>query len=302
MSLTITFQNSTSCTYEYSLQRFVNMYNYQEIFNDNKHIIYNFYTQVQKYDNSVFDDDNWSGSWNPKLEDGGSSSESISDNFSNEQSTSKKQYCGIPVPDTIYKIFINYFRKNPRLVDKYGQSIKNTYGDKNYQVQKLDKSIIKNNLSSIKSINIQTQAIYNNYPINLLFDIESDYFTFENLELTHSCGILNKLFNATRYDNILPKNKIATNLKLNYIPFGTDCVYYFHYFDNIILGEYSYNSVVNTLHIADINLDYIKSNIKFWYDPYDNYGYPYDSLIPIKIMNLHTMIKNLIKKNIDEGL
>jgi len=268
MSLTFTYQNDTSCVFDYSIIP-INM--------------------------------------DPNLSIALEHSKSVNfyNGFRNENNQNTKQMnCGYIMPNTIYKLYKEKFDENPQLEQHYSSSIYKNINVIGYRtsLQKLDKDIIKKNWLNTTNINME----FNSFSINQFiqnknyspwFDInnEVDYTPIRTLQLTESCLIFNRFFNATRYDgeSLEHQNKIAKTLELRMIPFGTDCVYYVHYFDNVILNSDSYEPFINTLHIANVDYEYIKSNVKFWYNPYPENK---EFIIPIKIMNWYTMLKNIIKK------
>lgn len=274
MSLSITFQNNTVCNYNY----------------------YSFWDAYPNLDRIIALD----FGYNP------------ADSLNNIYSTGKFQnHCGIKLPNVLNELFGDKISKSPLLKQKYN-SYFNQLLNNNFILQKLDKNHVQNYWPHIKNIHMDLQPsshFWTYYIDNLTsqkispwFDLHSDngYQKTNSIQISNSCGLLHSFFNASRLNDIEPVNKIANNLILSEMHFGTDCVYYFHYFDNIILNKRNYNSVINTLFISDIDIKYLKSTVKFWYDPYDTFSnyFLFDLLTPLNNVEFAKRLINGIEFNL----
>jgi hypothetical protein len=125
----------------------------------------------------------------------------------------------------------------------------------------------------------------------ILFNIDEidqikEYKMIENISTNNLLSFV-KLFNASPFNNILAKNKIANKLVINTpIDYEDDSIYYFHYFNEIIINDYKSSQTINNIiQTLDIDTDLLLSTVivRFIHNKKN---------IIIKFVNYNKIIKN----------
>lgn len=93
-------------------------------------------------------------------------------------------------------------------------------------------------------------------------DQQKEYKIIDNISTNRLLSLV-KLFNAKPFNNILVKNKIANILVItNPIEYDDESIYYFHYFNEIVINDYKSSQTINNIiQTLDVDTDLLLSNV-----------------------------------------